>query len=777
MPMDRYPAPVPPTNASIAKTREAIIPVRARVRDGQIVSLLDQAGNEMGLPVTATPSVRGIDLPGKSGNFSLSTEGWSVVSSKPMAPKGVRTDIASATGRILQTLPPDCPVSALKLVYGGWYNRNSGKGEAPIPNPIYVRAAIVPVSAIGDESLPAIGIDVTFGGKQRAVLTRGGLLISDAIDCPLAAGSAYYVKTWYSADLPAAPTAPTLTQASTGGVLSNATYNVACTIVYAESGLESQASAATAVTLTGGTATQKITVTAPTAVAGALGYRVWMSDAGGSEPYYDTGLGVVPFERNAVITAQVNTSVKELAEFVIPSTPKAVPYGNSGTRGGTASGGVGSGEGHVYAVDATAMSYGVAVPAATSALSGFGPAAVLGKTFGVHDSWGLVGDSIGNGSYDSGFGGVSGFLARAVTRQFGRVMDPWITPLNGFVDVTQGSETPTDAAGSGMYRRRKLALLATTIVSDHGTNGIGSATDLISKILSIADWALGAGKQYRHTTITPKHSSTDGYVTLANHTQASASYEAARRQVNAWLRDASPAGPVTAEAAFRVASGTQAYNWNPYSGGDGAATVFCPRNVFVVGSESVTVGGVAKAPTTDYSYYNTTTIAGVQYASGVTFGAAPASNAQVVFGYTKPAGFAVMRAGVTVSDTAAAVEVDSTGALNPYGGWWPADAGTLVASRTSTATSSTSLTDSTLALTTDQYRGYTATIVEDTSTPASVGQTRVIAYNTATVLTFGAGFSPTPSVGAKFVINDCATSDGLHPSPRMHIAMAQSIKV
>lgn len=60
MPMDRYPAPVPPTNASIAKTREAIIPVRARVRDGQIVSLLDQAGNEMGLPVTATPSERGL---------------------------------------------------------------------------------------------------------------------------------------------------------------------------------------------------------------------------------------------------------------------------------------------------------------------------------------------------------------------------------------------------------------------------------------------------------------------------------------------------------------------------------------------------------------------------------------------------------------------------------------------------------------------------------------------------------------------------------------------
>lgn len=59
MPMDPYPAPVPPTNQSTAKTREAIIPVRARVRDGKIVSLLDQAGNEMGLPVTATPSDTG----------------------------------------------------------------------------------------------------------------------------------------------------------------------------------------------------------------------------------------------------------------------------------------------------------------------------------------------------------------------------------------------------------------------------------------------------------------------------------------------------------------------------------------------------------------------------------------------------------------------------------------------------------------------------------------------------------------------------------------------
>lgn len=73
MPMDRYPAPVPPTNASIAKTREAIIPVRARVRDGQIVSLLDQAGNEMGLPVTATPSGSGLVEYGPSGKPSRFT--------------------------------------------------------------------------------------------------------------------------------------------------------------------------------------------------------------------------------------------------------------------------------------------------------------------------------------------------------------------------------------------------------------------------------------------------------------------------------------------------------------------------------------------------------------------------------------------------------------------------------------------------------------------------------------------------------------------------------
>lgn len=73
MPMDRYPAPVPPTNASIAKTREAIIPVRARVRDGQIVSLLDQAGNEMGLPVTATPSGPGLEIQDGSETRSFVT--------------------------------------------------------------------------------------------------------------------------------------------------------------------------------------------------------------------------------------------------------------------------------------------------------------------------------------------------------------------------------------------------------------------------------------------------------------------------------------------------------------------------------------------------------------------------------------------------------------------------------------------------------------------------------------------------------------------------------
>lgn len=53
MPMDHLPPLQPPTPATYEDTRDAIVNVRARVRDGKLISLVDQQGNNLGMPVTA----------------------------------------------------------------------------------------------------------------------------------------------------------------------------------------------------------------------------------------------------------------------------------------------------------------------------------------------------------------------------------------------------------------------------------------------------------------------------------------------------------------------------------------------------------------------------------------------------------------------------------------------------------------------------------------------------------------------------------------------------
>ena len=705
-----------------------------------------------------------------AGDFIIPADAWSVVSSRPLNPKGIRTDIVSTTSRILNVLSAD--VTSIRLVYFGYYNKTTGDGESPIPNPVFLKASIHPASAIGDEVAPALGFDAFFNGKSWAVLGRGQMLISDPIDISMLKGQPFYTKTWESADIPAAPTAPTLGQAATGGYLANATYKAALTIAYAEPGLESQASAGTSITLNGGTSTQSITVTAPTAVAGAIGYRVWMTDSSGNEPYYDAGCGVVGFGTSAKILAACPSGAATTAEFVLPSTPRAVPYGAGGARGGTGAGAANTGEGAINNADATGRSFGVAITPGSSALSGVGPAVVLGRTEGEQPSVAVVGDSIGDGSHDSGYGGVAGFMARGVQKQLGRRYDPTIAPDVGLVVVTQGSETPSRTADGRFNRRFQLAALASTVICDHATNSLTSGSAFVMYyVLATADRFLGLGKAYYHTTCTPRHSSTDGYVLLANHTQQFSVIEGARRQVNAWLRDETGQSLVRADIPFRATAATVGPSYDFYGGGDGVTDTFIPKYVFVQGSETVRVNGVKTAA---YTMYNTQTIDGVSYAQGIRFTTPPAAGAVVTIDYTKIGGLRAMRKIAGIFDSAALVEVNAQGQLEKNGGWWPGDAGTVLPARTATATATNSIADSSLSLATDQYRGYTVTIIEDTTTPASVGQTRVIVANTLTSFSL-ITWTVTPSVGAKFVVNDCATGDGLHPSTRMHIEMAKAI--
>lgn len=56
MPMNQLPPKIPPTIASNTDAREALVPVRARMLGNQLVGLVDQDGNDLGMPLTATKS-------------------------------------------------------------------------------------------------------------------------------------------------------------------------------------------------------------------------------------------------------------------------------------------------------------------------------------------------------------------------------------------------------------------------------------------------------------------------------------------------------------------------------------------------------------------------------------------------------------------------------------------------------------------------------------------------------------------------------------------------
>lgn len=738
-----------------SKQNEGVDGIDALINSGKQPALVSEEGRRL-----------------TAGDVVIPSEAWSVVSSRPLCPEGARSDAQNFTSRVLCVVPHS--VSALKLVYANFYNRTTGNGECPFPNPIQIRASITPATAIGNESTPNVGYEVLFSGKRTKTLGRGALVESDPVRLFLTETTPVYIKTWVSCEIPDAPAAPTLAQATTGGLISNGTYKVAITIVYPDDGMESKVSAGTSITLNGGTATQKIDVTAPTAVAGAIGYRVWVTLAGGAEPFYDAGCGIVPFTRNAVVYALPNIAANfDTAEIVLPSTPMLFPISYAGLLGGIATGGVNSGEGSISGYDTTSQSTGIAIGGNAGVYASYGPVAVLGLTAGEKSSVAIVGDSIADGAGDSGHGGVAGFISRGAQKQFGRKYDPTINPTVGLVSVSQGSETPSRTADGRFNRRLQIAALARSVVCDHSTNSLSSGSPfIIYYVLLSADRLLQLGKRYWHTTCTPRNSSIDGFMTLANSVQAFSMVEGARRQFNAWLRNTSKNVSVRGETPFRVSAVSVNTSYNYYGNADGTIDTFLPRNVFVQGSETVKVNGVIS---TDYTYYNTQVIEGVTYVQGVRFNTPPAANAVIKIDYTSIPGFRIMRPKAGVFDTAANVEVNGNNVLELDGGWWPSNAATLQSGIVASAVGSNSITGTGLNMATDQYRGYTLTITADASTPASVGQSVLIKYNTNNYFVMSSNWTTQPSVGAVFSITDVATADGLHPSTRIHIEMAKAI--
>ena len=737
------------------------------------------------------------------------SEGFSVISNRTVRPINATTASATSTSRgTRMALYVPFAASAFRI---GYENAMIG-GSAPAvhnTNDVWWQAAlevnnVAVASASGSNVAPSNTppkLSVYFGGKNALRLSPGMFDFSDNIRAPLIRpGTVNFINSMCSAPTIAAPAAPTLGQTTGGSLTALATFNCGYTLVYAD-GSESPCSTAASITLTSGN--QSIIYTAPAAATypAAIGWRAYISLAGGTTPLYYTSSGVVPMGTN--FTAQVLPATSNgtgTLKQVLPAGGLSIPTGGV-VGGGTGSQAFNNGETIVVGIsgqrpDLTVDGFTASASYGTTAI---GPWCVLARhpQGKIYPSLCISGDSINAGTGDTfAAPNVGGAFYRIVQNHpTQRLYDPTITPYCGHIVTAVPGQTTAQIIGRNGLMAAEKARWCTHVVSNSVTNafftGTYSATELANKVTEGLMYT-PVGVAFRLVTMYPRTASTDGWLTVANQSMPLAggaqSYAGSRVQFNNVLRStATAAQTITGENMFRCAASiTPATNVN---GGDGTATIFTTAFPFVQGSEAIRVNGVLQVLTTDYTYTDTATIAGVNYASGVVFNSAPGNGLTVTANYTGSPGFLTLFAQaeaaagypvsglVAVYDGAAAVEANNAGALALGGMWWGPPAGSAIATGTIGASGTTS-TFTTSGLTQDQYRGYTITITADGVTPSSVGQTSVIYGNTTTVVTFST-MAVQPSSSASYSIGRVLTQDGSHPTPdgNMQIVAALNARV
>lgn len=709
-------------------------------------------------------------------------EYWSVITNRSNIPTTAQTAGTPHMTSRVECVSPGA-VSAIRLVYPNFYT--AGTGENPFPNPILVKASIQRLGTSGavNEANSGQPVDyATFGGSAQVWIAGGQTATTDPILVAIGAGEKFWIKTYVSGSRNAAPSAPSITNnVTTGGGVGAGTFTVAVTYVY-PGGEETSGSASTSVVTT--TSASKFDVVSPSAATGALGYRVYLSTPGVTAIQYGTDSGVVPFGTNYTCTQGITNNSAELnaAPNVLPGATATYPRG-MWVVGGTGNGAANNGEGYATLLDRTDAGRAVTN---NSGYAVYSPIAVLGLAPGkALPSLGLIGDSIAAATGDNAFvgatGGFGGFAIRATLNQVSnRAFNPAIIPRMGSVNVPTGGERASHFSGPGGRRRSRLAALASHILVEYGTNDLAQSdapTTIVTNLLTIHARFTGMGKKVSQSTIIPKTLSTDGWMTIGNQTVASCLQEGYRRQLNRWiLRTATPA-TVTNEPMFGLYAGAKGTSFDFLAGGDGTVTTFASGEMFVQGSETIRVGGVAKTLTTDYTYLGSLTIQGVAYATGVTLLSAPSAAVSVTATYTPAPGLVAMGGPLMRTiDTASTVEVNAAGTAGINGGWWVPNTGGVRDSGTSSGSNASStFNDTSKAWTTDQHRGYSVVIVTDTTTPTAVGQIRVIGWNTTTQLSISTGWTVTPSSAATYQITDVATQDGTHPTTRGHMLMAGAI--
>ncbi len=415
----------------------------------------------------------------------------------------------------------------IRLVYANW--RTIGYGEAPNTNQINVGASIQKMGAtVDDQTQPRIL--AYFNGRLKAALDGSALLYSDPIPVQLTKGERFYINSYLNALLPAAPATPVLSTTTTGGSLpASGTYQVCTAYVYPND-IVSKPSSATSVT-TGTGSANIITVAAPAATGGAIGWRAYITPVGSTTAanFYQIG-SINDLSSNQVITNQPSTSSLYVTQTLV------LPGGGS-TMGGTNSSteSLNTGEGWI-AGDYTTDGAGTITARASTGV--YSPVLILGKTKKPAKTVANNGDSIPSGTGDSGMPtSKGGFVERAVTNQMALGYDITIPPLYAYAYVSQGSETAAIYTNPQQSKlRQTVSGWCANIIDNYGTNDLGSSlATMKANCLILAKRATDRAQKYFKTTLFPKTTSTDAWQTAGNQTVTGS--ESTRVAFNDWIRD------------------------------------------------------------------------------------------------------------------------------------------------------------------------------------------------------------------------------------------------
>lgn len=711
----------------------------------------------------------------------------SVISTRPMIFKTASTSDNRRTALVGFCAP--CDFSAVQFVFCNWGNLNTAliTPEAPGTNPIFVRAAVqgFSLTAPGD-SVTANIVPVLFNGRDVAQIDPGDDMESDMTPFARKKGEWAYSRVEFQVDaqLPI-PGDPSVTTPTTGGTFSDGTVWLGVSWVYAGE-LEGKMNSFSTV-LSGGTATQSIVVTPPTAPDGVRGYHIYIPRADANSvnaTMYESQLGIVNIGTNVTVSAFASSTYSVGLRGA--SMLQTMPQGGA-TLATTLAGlpAVNMGEGYT---GNDGVPFGFTISQIRSAGT-VGPNFILGLTPGkINRGVLIIGDSMMHFSCDRGFDGFGSrqgsYLWRHLIAQTRAIAyDPNITPNHGMILGSHAGETASNFALYGGVRRSRLAKYPTDSFSNYGTNDIFGAVPsvtLLSYLITIANRMSSRKLHHRQATILPRiNGTTGGYTDITTQTRQGL-YEPYRIQTNENIRGTNSAGLViVGERPMQVRTVNRAYNFDFTVAADGQATTWAPWRPFVAGSEKVYLDGVRKFVTTDYTYSATQAIGGVTYGAGIQFNSAPTAGAIVTIDYTSAPSFKYLSSNPDLVDTydaAAAIECGPSGSLQVNGGLWPVDPTVYQAARAATGMTATTLTDTTLSNAQDLWRGYTIEITADAGTPTAIGQVRVIGSYDPSAHTFAVDtWTVTPSATATYRITNVYTQEGIHPTTRSHMIIAQDL--